>query len=51
MLVFNGDFGLGGVASTDRFTSATDLKFKYNVTGTFDNTTKVLTFKGERSAS
>jgi hypothetical protein len=51
VIVFNGDFGLGGVKNTDRFTSATDLKLKYNVTGTFDNATKVLTFKGQRSAS
>ncbi len=51
VIVFNGDFGLGGVKNTDRFTSATDLKLKYNVTGSFDNATKVLSFKGQRSAS
>jgi hypothetical protein len=51
VIVFNGDFGLGGVKNTDRFTSVTDLKLKYSVTGSFDNATKVLTFKGQRSAS
>jgi hypothetical protein len=49
--VFNGDFGLGGVTSTDRFTSVTDLEFKYNVTGTFDNAARVLSFEGQKSTS
>jgi hypothetical protein len=44
VMVFNGDFGLGD-------TSVTNAEFKYNVTGTFDNATKVLTFEGQRSTS
>jgi hypothetical protein len=43
-MVFNGDFGLGD-------TSITNAEFKYNVTGTFDNSTKVLTFEGQRTTS
>lgn len=46
---FSGDFGLGGGTSTLFATSGSELK--YNVIGTFDNTTKILTFEGERNTS
>jgi hypothetical protein len=46
---FSGDFGLGGGTST--LFATTGSEFKYSVIGTFDNTTKVLTFEGQRSTS
>jgi hypothetical protein len=48
VIMFSGDFGLGGTSTISAITSP---EFKYSVTGIFDNTTKVLTFKGEPSAS
>jgi hypothetical protein len=49
VMVFSGDFGLGGGTST--MYAAMNPEFKYNVNGTFDNTTKVLTFEGQRNTS
>jgi hypothetical protein len=49
VMVFSGDFGLGGGTST--MDAAINPEFKYNITGTFDNTTKVLTFEGQRTTS
>ena len=49
VLVFSGDFGLGG--GTTPVDAITNPEFKYSVTGTFDNATKVLTFEGERITS
>jgi hypothetical protein len=49
VIVFGGNFNLGDGTST--MDAAMDPEFKYNVNGTFDNTTKVLTFKGQRSTS
>ena len=46
--VFSGDFGLGVQVLISAITSP---EFKYSVTGSLDNTTKVLTFEGERSMS
>lgn len=48
VIVFSGDFKLGGGSTMD---AALNPQFKYNVTGTFDNATKVLTFEGQRSTS
>jgi hypothetical protein len=44
VMVFSGDFGFGSITSSGP-------QIKYNVTGTFNNATKVLTFKGQRSMS
>jgi hypothetical protein len=44
---FTGDFGLG---STNAISAMTSPEFVYSITGTFDNTTKVLTFDVQRSA-
>jgi hypothetical protein len=49
VIVFGGDLNLGDGTST--MDAAMNPEFKYNVTGTFDNATKVLAFKGERSSS
>jgi hypothetical protein len=46
---FSGDLGLGGGTST--MDASMNPEFKYNVTGTFDNATKVLTFEGQRNTS
>ena len=47
--MFSGDFGLvGGTTAAD---AAATQEFKYSVTGTFDNATKVLNFEGERISS
>jgi hypothetical protein len=46
--MFAGDFGLGG---TNTIYAATTPEFKYRVSGTFDNTTKILTFQGIRNTS
>jgi hypothetical protein len=46
---FDGDLNLGGGTST--MDAALNLQFKYSVTGTFDNATKALAFKGERGGS
>jgi len=46
IIIFNGDFALGGASIISAMTSP---EFKYNVTGTFDNATKVLTLGGKRS--
>lgn len=43
-MALSGDFGFGSITSTRP-------QIKYSVTGTFDNATKVLNFKGERSTS
>ena len=48
VMMFSGDFGLGG---TSTISAITNPEFKYSVTGSLDNTTKVLTFEGERSTS
>lgn len=45
---FSGDFGPGGGTST--IDASTTPEFKYSVNGTLDNTTRVLTFEGERTA-
>jgi hypothetical protein len=42
VMIFNGDFGLG---DTDNMPALISPEFKYNVTGSFDNSTKTLTFK------
>ena len=47
--MFTGDFGLGG--GTTAVDAITNPEFKYSVTGTFDNVTKVLKFEGERITS
>jgi hypothetical protein len=44
----SGDFALSGTNTTSAISNP---EFKYSVIGTFDNTTKVLTFKGERNTS
>jgi hypothetical protein len=45
VMAFSGDdFGFGSITSTGP-------EFKYNVTGTFDNATNVLTFEGQRNTS
>jgi hypothetical protein len=49
VIVFSGNFSLGDGTST--MDAAMNPEFKYNVNGTIDNTTKVLTFKGQRSTS
>ncbi len=49
VLMFTGDFGLGG--GTTAVDAITNPEFKYSVTGTFDNVTKVLKFEGERITS
>jgi hypothetical protein len=46
---FSGDLGLGG--GTTPVDAAANPKFKYNVTGTLDNTTKLLAFEGQRNTS
>jgi hypothetical protein len=46
---FSGDLGLGG--GTTPVDAAANPKFKYNVTGTLDNTTKLLSLEGQRSIS
>jgi hypothetical protein len=46
IMVFSGDFGLGGISTVY---AAASPEFKYSVNGTLDNITKVLTFEGERS--
>jgi hypothetical protein len=38
VMALSGDFGFGSITSTGP-------QIRYNVTGTFDNATKVLTFK------
>ncbi|MFL6377726.1 MAG: hypothetical protein ACJ72R_09725 [Nitrososphaeraceae archaeon] len=43
-MALDGDFGFGSITSTS-------LQIKYNVTGTFDNATNVLTFEGQRNTS
>ena len=48
IIKFSGDFGLGGASTISAMTSP---QFKYNVTGTFDNATNVVTFEGRRSTS
>jgi hypothetical protein len=48
VMIFSGDFSLGG---TSTISAATTPEFKYNINGTFDNATRVLTFEGERSTS
>jgi hypothetical protein len=48
-MVFSGDFGLGGGTTT--VDAAATPEYKYSVSGTFDNATKVLTFEGERNRS
>ena len=45
MVILNGDLGLGG----GTIPGIIHPKFTYNINGTFDNATKVLTFEGERS--
>jgi hypothetical protein len=47
VMALKGDFGFGNIVPSPFY----ELEFKYNVTGTFDNATKVLAFKGERSTS
>jgi hypothetical protein len=47
VMALKGDFGFGNIAPSPFY----EPEFKYNVTGTFDNATKVLTFKGQRSTS
>lgn len=49
IMVLTGNIGLGG--GTNIMDASMNPEFKYSVTGTLDNTTKVLTFKGERSTS
>jgi hypothetical protein len=49
ILVFSDDFGLGG--GTTAVDAVMNPEFKYSVTGTFDNATKVLNFEGERITS
>jgi hypothetical protein len=44
VIALSGDFGFGSITSTGP-------QINYNVTGTFDNATKVLNFEGERSTS
>ena len=46
---FSGDFGLGG--GTSSMFATTSPEFKYSVNGTFDNTTELLTFEGQRKIS
>ncbi|MGB7954602.1 MAG: hypothetical protein WCF23_11535 [Candidatus Nitrosopolaris sp.] len=46
---FSGDLGLGG--GTSPVDAAANPEFKYNVTGTLDNTTKLLAFEGQRNTS
>lgn len=46
---FTGDLGLGG--GTSPIDAAANPEFDYNVTGTFDNITNILAFKGERNSS
>ena len=46
-MMLNGDLGLGGGA----LPGIIHPKFTYNLNGTFDNTTKVLTFEGKRNTS
>jgi hypothetical protein len=48
IMVFSGDFGLGGSST---ISAAMSPEFKYDVKGTFDNTTRVLAFEGDRSIS
>jgi hypothetical protein len=48
-VVFSGDFGLGGGTTT--IDATVTPEFKYSVTGTFDNATKVLNFEGDRITS
>jgi hypothetical protein len=45
--ILSGDLGLGG----GTLSGIIHLEFTYNVNGTFDNTTKLLSFEGERSTS
>jgi hypothetical protein len=47
VMALKGDVGFGNIAPSPFY----EPEFKYNVTGTFDNATKVLAFKGERSTS
>jgi hypothetical protein len=47
VMAFNGDFRLGGGTTT--IDAAATPEYKYSVTGTFDNATKVLIFKEERN--
>jgi hypothetical protein len=47
--LFSGDFGLGG--GTTAIDAVANPEFKYSVTGTYDNATKVLNFEGERIMS
>lgn len=49
VLLFSGDFGLGGGTTT--IDAAANPEFRYSVTGTFDNATKELNFEGERIMS
>ncbi len=49
ILFLSGDFGLGG--GTTSVDAIATPEFKYSVTGTFDNSTKVLNFEGERTTS
>jgi hypothetical protein len=48
VMIFSGDFGLGDTNSRFALSSP---EFEYNVNGTFDNTTKVLSFGGQRNTS
>ena len=47
--MLSGDFGLGG--GTTVIDAVANPEFKYSVSGTFDNATKVLNFEGERITS
>ena len=47
VMALKGDFGFGNIAPSPFY----EPEFKYNVSGSFDNATKVLTFKGQRSTS
>jgi hypothetical protein len=47
VVILSGYLGLGGVT----IPGIIHPEFIYNVNGTFDNTTKVLAFEGERSTS
>ena len=47
VIVFSGDFGLGG--GTTSVDASMNPEFKYSVTGTFDNATRLLNFEGERN--
>jgi hypothetical protein len=44
VMALNGDFGFDSITSSSP-------QLKYNITGTFDNATKVLAFEGQRSTS